>query len=92
MRKPLSKTLHGYTAQARYYAEHLATYDGDGDWQQLGWARLENGRVKPVYRHQTTGVPVAICDGRSHLDVIISEIDPAMVRETEDECYQFKGE
>ena len=80
------KTITGYTAQARWYAEHMATTD-TGDWVSLGWTRVEpDGHVKPVFQLED-GRTVAIFNGKNHLAVIIVAIPAAQIRQTEDECY-----
>ena len=76
--------LRGYTAQARYYAQYFG--QPDGSWKGLGWTRLDNGAVKPVFQH-AKGQPVIVLDGTDHLSVVIYAIDPQEIRANEDDCY-----
>lgn len=78
-------TLRGYTAQARYYANRMHT-DAAGEWTVMGWTRLDNGAVKPVFR-LTNGLRVVIVDGSNHLTALVCAIDHDQIRTTEDECY-----
>lgn len=82
----LKKTLRGYTAQARYYAQHMANDGADG-FVQLGWIRLGPAIVKPVFRH-ADGTPVVLNDGRDHLTVLVCAVDPEAVVATEDEAWK----
>lgn len=77
------KIVKGYTAQARYYAQHMERETGD--WKQLGWI-ADRGGSKPVYE-LLNGTPVVIFDGNSHLTIIVQEIAAADILATEDECY-----
>jgi len=79
------KILHGYTAQARYFAEHMET-DAAGDWLTAGWIKLSEG-VKPVFRLDD-GCAVVIRDGGSHLDAVVIAVDQSAILATEEECWR----
>ncbi len=75
------KTLNGYTAQARYFANHMLN-DATGDtFVLLGWTCIEVVRadgylvkhVKPVYQ-TLDGQRVVMLDGSNHRQVLICEI------------------
>lgn len=80
------KVLHGYTTQARFYANQIQINPADEEWVSPGWTRMENGHVKPVFL-LLDGRPFVILNGTSHLDAVITSIDPATIRATEEECY-----
>lgn len=90
------KVIKGYTAQARWFAANLegaadpVTGAYAGDWTQIGWTRLGNGAVKPVFR-MNNGTPVAILNGKTHLHAIVSEVPAGCVFETEDAAHAAKG-
>ena len=82
MAKTFHKILKGYTAQARWYAANMA---GD-EWKQVGWSRLGNGDVKPVFE-MTNGIHVVVLNGQTHLHAVVSEVPAGCVFETEEAAF-----
>ena len=86
MRDPILRTvrtLHSYAEQARYYVAHI-----DAEWIQLGWVRLINDAVKPVYALDgDRGQPVILISERDPRRVRVTEIRPDCILATEEECY-----
>lgn len=76
------KVLKGYTAQARWYAANM-TGGETGDWKSLGWTRLANGAVKPIFE-MADGRAVVILDGRSHLHAVVSQVPAAFIFTSEE--------
>ena len=82
------KILKGYSTQARWYAANMEDLP-NGEWNLLGWTKLGNGAVKPVYK-MINGIPVVILDGKSHLHAVISQV-PAGQIFTEDQAHAVKA-
>lgn len=90
------KVLKGYATQARWFAAHLegAQHPSGGyasDWTQLGWTKLGNGAVKPVFRMVACGTPIVLLDGQSHLHRVVSEVPAACVFATEEAARAAQG-
>ena len=81
----LKKVLRGYTAQARYFAQHMAN-DGGDNFIQLGWIRLAPALIKPVFRH-ADGSAVILLDGGG-TRVSVNAVDEQAVSASEDEAWK----
>ena len=90
MTKTFYKTLRGYTAQAHWFAANLGQPTEAGEWTQLGWTKMGNGALKPVFR-MTDGTPVAILAGKTHLHAVVSEVPAGCVFETEEAARTAQG-
>lgn len=89
MTKTFYKVLKGYTTQARWFAANLAD-SATGDWVDLGWTKLGNGALKPVFK-MTNGTPVAILAGKTHLHAVVTEVPAGCVFPTEEAARAAQG-
>ena len=81
------KTVKGYTAQARYYAQYMCR--PDDTWLQVGWIPDRSGS-KPVYE-LLDGTAVVIFDGPDHLTIIVQGVNRADIFATEEECFKVRS-
>ncbi len=86
----LNKKVTGYTAQARWYAEHT-----DDETVQLGWTRLSPRLTKPVFATKSGEPFVVLGDsdaragyepafGLNHLSVRFVSVTTAIVATDEE--------
>ena len=78
-------TVKGYTAQARYYAEHMALEPVTEEWIQAGWIP-DRGGAKPVY-WLTDGRTVAIFAGNDIRSIVVYVVEPSEILPTEEACW-----
>lgn len=81
----MEKKVKGYTAQARFYAQHLEQPE-TGDWLHLGWTRINDRETKGVFRASDGTAVYILPDPLDHLMVHIRECQTPIVA-TEEELW-----